>query len=457
MKQTLLIAAAVAATMGAQAQKGLLETPKTETPTVTPEGKTDATLYRLVGLPTYKYDGAQFKPSDSMGLSYSGIRGGLIIVNLEALIYPSSELPLKPDVQGGYTYNTGTASWDKSSQTISTYDTKQNLETATSQNWNGTAWVNTNKSLYAYDANNNNTQVITQNWNGTTFENNRRTTKTYDANNRLTENTEQTWDGSAWANTNGNKTIFTYTASGRPETKITQSWSSGAWKNDNKYFYNYTGNNIYPDDQVAQNWNGTTWDNVSKQIYTYASPGVLQTSVSQDWISGAWQNSGKSDLTTDANTGSITTVISATWDGSAWKNSSKINYGFNSNNLVSSYDGQSWNAGGFWEYAVGAIKQTVYYEQYTNNVAGVDAQQGTLKLYPNPVLNMLNIDMAWDNAEPFTVTVYDMQGRVVRHFTEVATKNYSKTIGTDDMSIGSYMLVIKGAKGQTSAMFNVIK
>ena len=451
-KQILLIAALAATGMSAEAQKGLLQThpimPTTPTGT---DGKTTATLYRIAGIPTYRYDGAQFLPDDSIGLSYTGIRGGIIPINVNTLIFYQAPV-LKPDVQTGYNYNNGTSSYDKTSQTISTYDTKHNMLTVTTQNWNSgtSSWDNSNKTTNTYDGNNNNTEAVDQSWNGASWDNTYKSVNTYNSNNQIMESTRQTWNGSAWDN--NYKNIYTYN-SGRVETQIQQNWSGGAWVNSNKTTYIYTGTNSNPDTKLYQVWSGGAWQDNFKNMYTFAGTSV--TSVGQTWT-GTWDNSDRTEYTLDANN-NITTVVSQSWDGTNWKNMGKINYGFNSNALVSSYDGQTWNTGGFWEYAVGAVKQLVYYESYTNSVAGVAKAQGNLEVYPNPAVAELNINMVWDNAQPFTVAIYDMQGRIVKQLTVPAMKNYTTSIDIADMVAGNYMLVVKGTSGQTSSMFAVGK
>jgi hypothetical protein len=460
MKKQLLIIAAMTATglsAGAQTQALLGLYKQQNGITTTPQGKTNASLFRIVGLPTYRHDGAQFVPDDSTGMTYTGIRGGMITVNTDALIFNQS--PYLPfDNSTMYDYNNGTTSWDKMSQTLQTFNTANNPDMSVSQNWNSgtSSWDNTNKSIYGYDANNNPNSIINQSWSGGAWQNTGKDINTFNGSHQITEGVHQTWSGGAWVN--ANKTMYSYTGA-NIDTKITQNWNGTSWDNSSKSTYNYSPGATHPDNMVNQTWTSGAWKNNTKSTYTYTGA-VATSAIGQSWddVNSVWKNTAKTDLTANGD-GNFTLVVGQNWDAgtSAWVNSSKATYGYNSNNLVSSYDNMNWNIGGFWEYTTNNIKQTVYYEAYTNSVAGVEKAQGSLTVYPNPAVSTLNINMVWDNAQPFTVAVYDMQGRLVKQLTVPAMKNYTNSIDIADMAAGNYILVVKGTSGQTSSMFAVGK
>lgn len=100
-------------------------------------------------------------------------------------------------------------------------------------------------------------------------------------------------------------------------------------------------------------------------------------------------------------------------------------------------------------------KVTYKYEPYWP--VGVEEQTSEnlqLKVYPNPVTSsMLRIEAELKNAQQVEITITDMQGRQIMHFTDEATQDYDKQIPVSHLSSGMYMLMLKAGDERMSRQF----
>ena len=88
------------------------------------------------------------------------------------------------------------------------------------------------------------------------------------------------------------------------------------------------------------------WDNYQKGIYTYTTSQTLPSSVLyQDYqtSNSSFINSRLYNYTYDAN-GNITNIVIKDWKAGTWVNSFQNTYTFISNNLMSSFLQEIWNA-----------------------------------------------------------------------------------------------------------------
>jgi hypothetical protein len=125
--------------------------------------------------------------------------------------------------------------------TFSFFAGAQNLQSVTSQNWNGTGWNNLNLQSFAYNGSGARTIWNIQNWNSTT----------------------NTW-------VNNLLTTYTLNADNIATTDETQKWSlaSSQYENYQRHFYTLSAaNNVLVDSQ--QNWDGTNWVNQLKITNIY--------------------------------------------------------------------------------------------------------------------------------------------------------------------------------------------
>jgi len=62
-----------------------------------------------------------------------------------------------------------------------------------------------------------------------------------------------------------------------------------------------------------------------------------------------------------------------------------------------------------------------------------------------------------DSDKPFAISIYDMQGRVLRSWQEAGTRLYDKAISVTDMPAGRYTLVVTDGISRSGVNFSVIR
>jgi hypothetical protein len=115
-----------------------------------------------------------------------------------------------------------------------------------------------------------------------------------------------------------------------------------------------------------------------------------------------------------------------------------------------------------WEYTTNSERYNYYYQSFTFtppivNVPGVEKAENSLTLYPNPAITQLRINATWKTAQPFTVAILDMSGRVLKQWSEAANKTYSSTIPVMDMPAGNYTILLNNGGQKISKRFSVLK
>ncbi len=353
-------------------------------------------------------------------------------------------------------WNTGTNTWDNANNTVYTYDGNDNMLTSVSQNWNsGTntwenyrkeiytydgdnnmlthviqywdnvflTWVNSTQYIYNYNVNNQRTMEVYQNWNNTllTWVNSTKSTMVYDANDDMTTSLFQTWDNVGLTWVNNSQHLYTYDANHHMLTDVSQYVSMSVWVNSSKYTYAYTGNDATT--VVYQNWNNMmmTWDNNSRSLRTFDADHNMISQVNQDW----------NTMTT------------------AFDNVNRTQYTYNSFNQPTSMWSDQWNAG-IWQVQTSDYKQNLYYETYGTNSVANTAAVADFNLYPVPAQNFVRIEKTFTTPQSFTVSITDLQGRLVRTYSEKATTNYSRNIDVNQLSSGNYVIKIATANGKAS-------
>ncbi|HNV52889.1 MAG TPA: T9SS type A sorting domain-containing protein, partial [Tenuifilaceae bacterium] len=93
----------------------------------------------------------------------------------------------------------------------------------------------------------------------------------------------------------------------------------------------------------------------------------------------------------------------------------------------------------------------VWWPVSTEIISGIDA---TIKLFPNPVKDKLNILIESEKAYSYTIEVMNPQGMVIRKLKTLPANNISDTIDTEDFTPGMYLVKVSTEKG--SAVFKII-
>ena len=118
--------------------------------------------------------------------------------------------------------NWNNGNWDNSQQWISTFDTRNNETTQTTQVWDAGAWKNQYKTTYTYNASDDVATELHQEWTVNTWVNYKQDTYTYDANRNVTRDTEKTWLNNSWVLSD--LMLGTYDSNNYPMTESDKSY-----------------------------------------------------------------------------------------------------------------------------------------------------------------------------------------------------------------------------------------
>lgn len=90
---------------------------------------------------------------------------------------------------------------------------------------------------------------------------------------------------------------------------------------------------------------------------------------------------------------------------------------------------------------------------------GPDSHSPELTIYPNPVIDKLNIEFSLKQNDKVSVYVYDLQGRVVKSIDSQIYNigSYKVSLNCNDLSIGTYVVQLIAGQKKTSAKLVVMK
>lgn len=422
-----------------------------------------ALVQRLVGHRYNLYASGTLQAVDSNTFTYSGSRGAVHLANT---VFDTRNRwvllvgTIKPDYRR-------TRTWDSNGLNTDMLE----------EYWTGTLFDNDSRNLYTYDANRNRLSDITQTWTGSSWDNQFKTDFTYNAANRKLSETLSGWNGSGWyimyefnynydANgfiaeelyredmgsglqnvyryqytndVNGNVLIDleqdwvlgawvnftrfnrTFASNNLEAETILQKWTSGAWVNESKLEYTYIPGTYNFITYTSYTWAGGIWDTASRQYFTYVSNKLVQDS-NYLYTTGVPVEFAKTTYTHDAN-GNPDEVTFFEWNTATnvWDNKSRTDYDYNLD-----YNNQTRLLRYGWTGAAWQLDAETfyYYETYNAPLAVDETKNGvTLKAYPNPANNVLNIDFNTVNYADNTISIIDLSGR------EVLQQTASSAIG----------------------------
>ncbi len=92
------------------------------------------------------------------------------------------------------------------------------------------------------------------------------------------------------------------------------------------------------------------------------------------------------------------------------------------------------------------------------SVDDFDEAELNFQIFPNPVSDLLNIDIELEEKEDITISILDAQGRI--HQSTIlnnVTNNYNETLNLQNMSSGTYFIQLRIGKKQTVRSFQIVK
>ncbi len=170
------------------------------------------------------------------------------------------------------------------------------------------------------------------------------------------------------------------------------------------------------------------WVPSNRDTYSYDAQDNLIQILSESWTGDAWEPSDRQMLTYDGNNNLIERVESSLNDmDMIWEDSIKTNYA--------------------WDTYVSADDNTI-----------TPVNSLSIRAYPAPFKNSLNIDIRSKNPEPVKLGIYNLRGQLIQQF--MCTPNHSLVWdGTTSSNhiAGAGVYFIKTTQGTNSQVRKVIK
>lgn len=422
-------------------------------------------LWRQTGYTTQKFDGINFYSQDSTVFFYNPYRASLPAWDpVNGFLFDPDKEHFLHDSAVSYT-SWGNATWVKTKLETQTTDAQGNITRRSKflTSHAGSKYRDSENEEYTFDANGNVQTYVRTQWYYNQWNNLSRESYAYNAGGSLSSILADTADVSGpWQN--NRKHTFSYT-NGKLSEEIMEQWQSGNWTLKTRMLYTYDANGRLAM-KTSQQWNtaGSIWEHYTRNAYAYDANGNCTGDTTHTWwpATSTWRDSHRRMYQYDANdnpTIAIRQSSPVSAPSPTWTNNQKQEYTYNADNLISrdetsfwdhlqnqwTHDGQFSRA---WNY---------YYEQFTVGVPEIEKAENNITLYPNPAITQLRINATWKNAQPFTVAILDMSGRLLKQWSETATKTYSASIPVMDMPAGSYTIVLNNSEQKISRRFSVLK
>jgi hypothetical protein len=396
---------------------------------------------RLVAQADWQNNGAMFVRRDSTAYNYlSSNRGGDLTHQLK--------------YDNATTWNYVDTAYNNAYNYIQEFDSSNKLLSTVTQYWTGTAWVNSTKVLYFYDTANKVSNKIMETWGGSSWVNVAQNVYSYDAAGNVFADQYQLWYAPTSSFTQDSQKVYFYDLSGNVTTQVTQVYNTtlGTYDYSSRIVYSYSSANKLLS-TTNSTWNGSAWVNNSMYTNTYDTSGNRTTTLYQTYdTSMVWVNSTLQLFSNFTAAHMPQTETFQVWDttgGGSWKNMKQYTYTYNSISQLTSATGISWNLAGFWEFALGDPMARYYYGSYNaasvRNIANVG---GEANVYPVPTQSTLHIDLKWNEAQSATISIVDMQGRVIRNWETTGGTQYHSAISVNDFAAGVYTIMINGTNGR---------
>ncbi len=316
----------------------------------------------------------------------------------------------------------------------------------------------TNRYTYTYLPGGEIDSVLTENYGNTsmTWATSYSEKYTYNTNNEVFEINRTYWNATNAVWEPGVIDSFWYDNTGNIIRHRIRSWQKPGnyWNDTYTYIYEYdnTGKKIRDTtyaNGVINNFHG----------YEYDANGNLVTDSSYSWIvnMSSWKLGGKTVYTYDANN-NRTGHTNYSWNSNAsvYVPAFRNTYTYNSHNQVTDVlVNEKWENGA---WTINYASSYLHYYYGTTPVS-IDHAAGMedMVLYPSPAVTYTHLEMNFDKPTVFSVIIFDMQGRMVKQFTDKADRFYRKNITVQDMPPGQYVLQVKTNESTTAKNLTIIR
>ncbi|MBZ0100079.1 MAG: T9SS type A sorting domain-containing protein, partial [Taibaiella sp.] len=254
----------------------------------------------------------------------------------------------------------------------------------------------------------------------------------------------------------------------------------------------YTYNNNLLVERIYFTGNGRAY----KTLYSYDSNGLLTGELMSGYDStlSVWDTAGGRNFIYNSSNqllqekrwrdnGYVWLMIDITYDGSNNRVEDVIHcdysrpglstgfvkyvrkqYRYNSFGLINDYEVTHWNDSlQAWELAPDSIfnasqKVKLEYEVYwPQEVSRINTAKSDVTIFPSPASGFITVkaeDMPGGSLEAI---IYDMQGRILRRWTDEADGSYLKTIPVQELPSGTYFLQLTGKDISRNTQFVIYR
>jgi hypothetical protein len=360
-------------------------------------------------------------------------------------------------------WNAAGGAWQNQLRNTYTYDAGGTQPASyTIEKWNNTSatWAGTDKFYYTYDAAGNTEVRLYQTWNtGTSsWDNIYKDSTEYTPVNKPYYNMYQTWDAASGTWMPLTNTVYTYSSANYLLQQRYQRWDipTGGWMNNVNYLYTYSSGKVAQ--ATVQLWNDSNvvWDNYTRTLNSYDGAGNQVNSLNQGWSRTAknWDDNDQLTRTFDG-AGMPLSQVSSFWNTTthAWDSLVRHRYNHNTYKQLTADISDVWNMAGYWAPITTDQANYYYYEEYKPSAIGEvwNDKSAALAIFPVPAGDNYTISMDWGTPQTFTVTIYDMLGRVWQSWNEPACISYRSVNSAAVLPAGQYVVELKSTEANKAA------
>lgn len=325
--------------------------------------------------------------------------------------------------------------WQKNSLTTYTYSSGNKTEELYQVWFVTTGWYDVSRKSFAYDIRNNLLSVLEEHKSGSVWKPFQKDDYTYDSLNRITSSTTQNAD-TLGVLVNSYRVLYNYSIDTNLTDKIMMNWAdsagTGVWRLSNRFCYEYN----------------TTHKAVADTFYLYDNVG--------GWTKQYYENNSFDGA------GNTIVTLRKRWNPSIFTfvNDRRYTWSYNTENQCTAAYSETWiqNTNTWFFYTsenAGHIDyiRRYYYGPLPASVDRTNVERLVdLTVYPSPASDFVTIKANFHEAAPYTLSIYDIQGRLALHYTEPAAKIMYKTISVNNLPAGIYnvRLVSDAVKAQAS-------
>lgn len=332
------------------------------------------------------------------------------------------------------------------------FDAFGNLVKEESQDWDtvGAKWINDVQIVRQFNSLGNITNVLRKEWDtgGSSWVNDVNRTISYNTFFQVVSNLIQTWSGSSWIDSL--RATYAYTPEGDISQYLEEIWSDSKWNNLYREVYSYDSKEITIN---INNWDAdvSEWENDVLIINYLNDQGYIMIEQYDFWnsISSIYETGYYDEYEED---GTNPEYYEKYWNDSLNKFTGGVR-------VLSSYYENVYRdlkqrIIQVWDTIASEWENTQKTEYFWSALVAVEevSLDVSYKIYPSPFNSIIHIEATNDAESPFTLKIYDLNGRVVN---ESELTGRITTIDVSHLNIGVYLAEIQS--GKEKSVMRIIK